>query len=326
MRLVKYRGKFAAEWVEEGERRRRSLGTDDPVAAQVAFQRFAQIKAEARRTPVTVDQAWSGYRATVEGRPAHVTMGHEWKALQQAFAGKLADGITEADCSAYTAKRRAQGRKDGTIWTELGRLRMALRWAEKTRLIERAPHIWRPAPGPPRDKHLSRDQARAVVAACSMPHLKLFVVLALTTAARAGALLGLTWDRVHFDTGLILLSDPGRDTSNKRRATVPINAWALPVLTDARASAITGYVIEWAGRPVASVKKGVSAAGDRAGVPWLTPHVFRHSAARWMAEDGVPMSEIAAYLGHTSTTITERTYARFSPTYLRKAGRSLDLG
>ena len=326
MRVVKYRGKYAAEWVENGRRQRRSLGTDDPVAAQVAFARFVRIKAEATRAPATVDQAWAGYRATLEGRPAHTTMAYEWKALQHFFAGKLADGITEADCSAYTLKRREQGRKDGTIWTELGRLRMALRWAEKTRLIERAPHIWRPAPGPPRDKHLSRDQARAVVAACSMPHIRLFCVLALTTAARAGALLQLTWDRVQFDTGLILLSEPGRDTGNKRRATVPINAWALPVLTEARASAITGYVIEWAGRPVLSVKKGVSAAGERAGVPWVTPHVFRHSAARWMAEDGVPMAEIAAYLGHTSTAVTERTYARFSPTYLRKAGASLDLG
>jgi len=43
-----------------------------------------------------------------------------------------------------------------------------------------------------------------------------------------------------------------------------------------------------------------------------------------MAEAGVPMSEIAQYLGHSSTNVTERVYARFSPDYLRKAAAALD--
>jgi integrase len=43
-----------------------------------------------------------------------------------------------------------------------------------------------------------------------------------------------------------------------------------------------------------------------------------------MAEAGVPMAEIAQYLGHTDSRITERVYARFSPTYLRGAVGALD--
>jgi integrase len=37
------------------------------------------------------------------------------------------------------------------------------------------------------------------------------------------------------------------------------------------------------------------------------------------------MSEISQYLGHSSTTVTERTYARYSPHYLKKAAATLNL-
>jgi integrase len=44
-----------------------------------------------------------------------------------------------------------------------------------------------------------------------------------------------------------------------------------------------------------------------------------------MAEDGVPMGEIASFLGHSDSRITERVYARFSPQHLRRAAKSLEL-
>ncbi|MBL3565107.1 hypothetical protein JMM61_10360 [Rhodovulum sulfidophilum] len=45
-----------------------------------------------------------------------------------------------------------------------------------------------------------------------------------------------------------------------------------------------------------------------------------------MAEAGVPIEEIAEYLGHTNPNITRSTYARFSPDYLRHAAGSLEFG
>src|SRR5262245_55555527 len=107
-----------------------------------------------------------------------------------------------------------------------------------------------------------------------MPHVKLLVILALTTAARSAALLGLTWDRVDFEGGRIDLNDRARPKSNKRRALVPMNATARAALSEARAAATTPYVIEWAGRPVKSVKRGLAAAGKRCGLEWVTAHIF----------------------------------------------------
>jgi hypothetical protein len=42
-----------------------------------------------------------------------------------------------------------------------------------------------------------------------------------------------------------------------------------------------------------------------------------------MAEAGVSMPEIANVLGHSDSRITEAIYARFSPTYLKKAVSAL---
>jgi integrase len=204
-------------------------------------------------------------------------------------------------------------------------MRSALRWAEKKDLIAKAPTIYRPAQPPPRDKRLTKAQAKTFLAACDFPHLRLFVVLAISTGARSGALLGLKWDRVDFDAKQIALADPNRPRTKKGRATVPINRTALKALEEARSGALTPYVIEWGGQCVGSVKKGLKSAGTRCGLPWVTAHVFRHSAATWMAEAGRSMGEIAQFLGHSNSTLTERVYARFSPDYLRKSADALEL-
>ena len=105
---------------------------------------------------------------------------------------------------------------------------------------------------------------------------------------------------------------------------VPVNDTLREALERAREGAMTDYVIEWAGQPVKSIKRGFREAVKRAGLGAdVTPHVLRHTAASWMAEAGVPMSEIAAVLGHRDSRTTERIYAKMSPEYLQKAVRAL---
>lgn len=45
-----------------------------------------------------------------------------------------------------------------------------------------------------------------------------------------------------------------------------------------------------------------------------------------MAEAGVPIEEIAQYLGHSNPNVTRSTYSQFSPEYLQKAAGALNLG
>lgn len=55
-------------------------------------------------------------------------------------------------------------------------------------------------------------------------------------------------------------------------------------------------MIEWGGRPVKSVKRGLKRAAKLAAIDVVSPHMLRHSAAVHMAGAGISMEEIAQYL------------------------------
>ncbi|KQP61096.1 site-specific integrase [Methylobacterium sp. Leaf108] len=270
-------------------------------------------------------ELWDAYLVDMSGRAVAAIMPYEWKALEARFGALNGEAITIADCRAHTAERRAAGRKDNTILTELGRLRMVLVWAKKHRLISEAPAIERPAATTRKERHLTAFQVRALADACKAPHLALFVHLAYGTAGRAAAILGLTWDRCDFERNKIDLEDPEITVPHKGRAVVPMTRTIKTRLLAARAGAMSDYVIEWAGEPVKSVKRGLATAAEAAGLPHVHPHLLRHSAAVRQAEQGVPMEEIASHLGHSNPKITRAIYARFSPEALSRSAAALEL-
>jgi integrase len=51
---------------------------------------------------------------------------------------------------------------------------------------------------------------------------------------------------------------------------------------------------------------------DTIGMPWVTPHVMRHSFASILKSAGVSNAKIAEWLGN-SERVTERTYAHLKP-------------
>jgi integrase len=321
-RIGRLNSRLCLTWWRSGKRHRYSLGTTSASEAErLAPALYAELT---RPKGTTVEELWSGYCVDKEGRAVLVTMAHTWKALRGRFGPLEAHAVTVADCRAHTEQRRAAGIADGTIHTELGHLRMVLRWAETQGLIARAPHIERPPKPRPRERHLTREQMRLLFDCASLPHIRLYAILAYTTAARNSALLGLRWERCDFESGRIDLRDPALTAPHKGRAIVPMLRTARAALLEARQGALTDYVIEWAGRPVKSVKRGLSAAAKNAGLSHVSPHMLRHSAAVHMAEDGVGMEEIAQMLGHSNVNVTRNVYARFSSDYLAKAAAALE--
>jgi integrase len=326
-RLCLYRGKFAVTWVDEKlGRQRRSLGTADRSEANRLLVDFevAQTRATTQAVPHTIGMLWAAYRKHAEGRPVAVTMGHEEKALKERFFHLPPEAVKDALIDEHIAARRGQGRSDGTIWTELGHLRIVFSWSVKKGLIAKAPYVKRPRQPAPKRDFLTRDQFNLFLSKCEHPHLRRFVIIAMTTGARTSAILDLTWDRVDFERGLIDLSTES-ENRRKNRPTVPMNRSLRAALAEAKKGSIGNYVIEWAGEKVGSVKKGIAAAAKRSNLTFVTPHVLRHSAAVWMAEGGRRMEEIAQFLGHSDSRITERVYAKYSPQFLREAADLLEL-
>lgn len=320
-RLVRYRGVWAVYWRDgRGQPRRVSLGTPD---RQEAERRYRDWESDIRRQRplTTVGEIVTAYLADRQARGTRSAAAMElmWRQAQPAFGHLRPHHIDRDICRSYARERMAAGQSSATVRQRLAIMRAALRWHDPATPAA----IEMPAPPPPRDRHLTREEAaRLIQAAAGTPHIHTFAVLALTTAARATALLELRWEQVDFGRGLI---DLGGGAANKRRARPPINDSARRVLVAAREAAETDYVIEYAGRAVASVKKAFARACARAAITGVSPHTLRHTAAVWMAEAGVPMSEISQYLGHTSTRVTEQVYARYSPRYLRGAAASLEL-
>ena len=218
-------------------------------------------------------------------------------------------------------KRRKKPIQDGTILRELVTLRAALRWAKNEKWISETPYIEVPSQPAPRDRWLTRDEADRLLASAQALHVRTFLAICLYTAARAHAVLELTWSRVDLTAGII---DLGTATGGKgRAAVVPVSASLRPYLEEARKAATCQHVVEHGSHSVASVKTGTRAAARRAGLPGVTPHVLRHTAATWMSMAGVPMEQIARMLGHRDVRITWRIYAKYSPDYLRQAAAAL---
>lgn len=233
--------------------------------------------------------------------------------------------LTADACRRYAAHRIGRGKSVGTVWTELGHLRIVTNWAAKSGLIDRAPHIVLPPKPAPRDRYLTRVEIDRLIRADAEPHVRLAILLMLTTGARIGAILEPTWDKVDPDRGQV---DLRKDATGPRkgRAVVPVNSTLRAALVEARSAALSDHVIEWSVGPVKSIRRGVASAVANAGLRTVTPHVLRHTAAVHMAEAGIPTGRISQFLGHSNTAVTERTYARFAPDYLRDAADVLDFG
>ncbi|MBB5350660.1 integrase [Haloferula luteola] len=308
---VLYRGKYYAVSGSGNNKRRRSLST---TKLDMARSRLADLIAGSRKAPSLINEIFELYREHKED--SRDRLRYKWKVLEPYFGHLRPDQVSRKVCLAY---REARQVGNGTIIRELGVLRAALRWHDPN-----TPAVFEfPASPPPRHRHLSREEVTKLIDACEQPHVRLYIVLALCTGARKGALLDLTWDRVDFDNELI---DLGVGEGNKGRATVPINRTALETLKEARKGTLSNHVIEYQGKALKDIKRGFQTAVKAAGLKDVYPHALRHTAAVWMAEDGVPMSEIAQFLGHSSTRVTEKVYARYTPNYLRKAATSLELG
>jgi integrase len=253
-----------------------------------------------------------------------------WKALSATFADVCPEDLTADLCRSYAAARLADGVQAGTVWTELTRLRSALNWAAKRRLIPwPPPYVWTPTKPAARERVLADDEVDRLLAGAVMPHVRLFVTLALCTGARSSALLELTWDRVDLEAGLIDLRrpepvNPLTKKVRKGRAVVPMNSTARAVLSQAKAESISDHVIEWNGGPIMKIRKGFEEACRRAGLAGVTPHDLRRTAATWADEAGIDPQRIARLLGHSNVASGE-AYRHPRPEALRQAADVLDL-
>ena len=240
------------------------------------------------------------------------------------FFGKIpANSISRNTCRSYIKFRTNQeykrtGWKDSksvsvdTAGREIRALAAAINFCVKEKFCPSGAAFYYPAIQSKGKKHITKEEARLIFSQCPSFHIKLFMLIALGSGHRMSAILGLTWARV--SAGTINFIDPNRAQTNKRRGQVPIieGSDLYYMLSEARAAAQTDYVVEHNGKPVKSVRHAIEVAGQRVGIDYLTPHILKHSACVWMAEDGVPLADIADLTVTDIKTIMDN-YMIFTP-------------
>lgn len=295
-----------------------STKTKDPAEAQKELDAWLSNAREnpVKNSRVTVGQLLDVY---VQGKniPPHTSMVYILNSVRSLLGGLAPEDITDRVIRNYkTARRNLRNGdkvKDGTLRRELGALVAVLNYAVKHKHIDAGtlPVIELPSQSPPRLAYMDKTQEEAFWTAAQAHggKLALFVAIALDTAARKGAILGLSWDRIDLKNSLIDFRDPKLSVSRKRRTVVPISVRLRPVIEHAQTLGLSGRLFD------SGLRKTYEGFTRRIGMEWATAHVLRHTWASLAAQDGVPLFHIAKMLGDTLSTV-ERTYAHLQPAHL----------
>lgn len=330
-------------WTEGRRSLRVSTRQRDDSAAQVFLANWLLLKHNGPTAPAgefKVRELWAVY-CKKHPVAAEDTREWAWKNLGVHFGDLLPEQINQDVVDEYVRLRKLgkTGRPStsSTIRRELVSLRSGLNWcaSPKRKLIakESLPAYDLPPEGEARDRWLRTEEIQRLLDAAAeirrrylgredrLSRGERFLWLALETAARKGAILDLTWDRVDFEAGFIDYDVPGRVKTKKRRSKPPISKALRPILERAYEERVSDYVLD----NQAPVDKIVWRIAERAKVAGVSPHVLRHTAATHMARSGVPLWKIAGILGNT-TAMVENVYAKHSPEGLADAVDMISAG
>lgn len=193
-----------------------------------------------------------------------------------------------------------------------------------------------PKPQKPEPDYFQPEVLDDIIAALENVPLrwKAISYLLIDTGCRRGEAVGLKWDCVDFNTGVIvikrsILYDSKRGTIEGPTKTgnvraVKIAPQTLKLLREVRNSQIeqgmkngrgwdkNGYVFTREdGAPINpdSVTSWFSKFSAQNGLPHIHPHAFRHTAASIMIASGIDLVTTANELGHANATTTATIYA-----------------
>jgi integrase len=235
--------------------------------------------------------------------------------LSLAFEGIALDQVTSGRLAEFEQSRRKSGASAPTIRRDLACLSSmfgcCMEWEWST--TNPVPAYFRSRrkrglrESPPRVRYLSREEESRLIAHATEP-TRSAIIFAIETGLRLEEQFGLTWDRVDLATKDIRLT--GKTKSGKPRR-VPITERAGHVLGTLQRIPASPYVFRHQdGSRFGQMNKGLHAAARRAGIAWVRWHDLRRTCGcRLLQDRGLSMEAVALWLGHSSVTVTEKTYA-----------------
>jgi len=244
-----------------------------------------------------------------------------WAILQRAGEITVRE-YTLATQERIVAGLRDAGYKDGGIKRMMGTAHAALRWAWKREIIDHVPPQASVPDSEPRERVLAMAELSALWRAADAPHKRMFLLLAVGTMARPGAVLRLTRFQCDLERGLIDLQPVDAPRTAKRNPVVPMAPTLRPWIEATRA----GHLVTYHGRAITEIKGAWRRMRADAGLGKdVVPYTIRHTMATELRARGVPELEIAGVLGHTMPNVkTTGRYAKYAPDYLSYAVSAID--
>jgi integrase len=334
-----------AVWlIKDGQRRKSTgCGADDRRGAEAALAFYISTKhlAEAQagvRPPAHIPIAdvlalYGRDVAPKHSRPQETAQ--RIATLLGYFGEKFLSDINGAVCRAYVEHRGSSA----AARRELEDLRAAINHHRREGLCSAIVEVVLPEASPARDRWLTREEAARLLWAAwrycevqkgkptgrrSRRHIARFILLALYTGTRAGAVCGAalqpTVGRGWIDVarGVFYRRPEGERETKKRKPPVPLPPELHGHLRRWKRRG-QQFAVEWRGGPVSSIKKAFRAVVADAGLGTdVTPHVLRHTAATWLMQAGTDPWEASGFLGMTVETLMSR-YGHHHPDYLSGA-------
>ena len=297
---VKATGKYAVSWtdVDTGKTRRKDTGEADYTAASLVMPQIIRDIESPRGGAYTLGDLLDAYERDHVADKGKTSTEYALRPLRQFFAAYTPERLCDAVWTDYRKWRTAQkisnatpvknkAVSDATAVRELRTMNAALNYGKRNRWVGMGNvQVWvTDTPDSVRDDYLERDEVLALLNACTEPHQRLYIRIALATAARMSAILQLTFDKVTWpkdfeavgyterpyiydeatgastggpDFGLEMATplrfDLGRGRGNKRRGSGSIHYSNMALLDDLEeAYARTGrndaaHVIQYKGK------------------------------------------------------------------------------
>lgn len=192
-------------------------------------------------------------------------------------------------------------------------------------------------------KHGVPTDDRVVTDKRPLRHIARFILLGLYTGTRAGAIASASYyassgrSYVDLESGIFFRLAQGKKATAKRQPPVPLPPRLLAHMRRWKAAAearkaadprrvTNGFVVEFYGKPVLSVKTGFASAVKKAGLEGkVTPHTLRHTAATWLMHDRVSQFDASGYLGMSMQTL-DKVYAHQDTRRLEIAANAIGNG
>jgi integrase len=226
--------------------------------------------------------------------------------LRPAFGKVPVDGLTTAMINGFVDQKRNLGRANASInrWLEGLHRSYTLGFQNKPRLVAEIPAIaMLDESGNVREGFLLHGQY--VKLRDELPdHQRLLLVIGYHLGMRKGEILGLRWDQVDFQAGLIRLEK--RQTKGKQARNAPLYGELRSWLEMAYSAPRGVTIVCWKGEAVSETKRAWKGACKRAGVPDLYIHDLRRTAIRNMIRAGVPEKQAMLISGHKTRSMLDR--------------------